>query len=216
MDEWTDIRRRVKVEGISKRQVLRESGLHWKTLKKILEHSAPPGYRQKKLRPKIKIGPYVERIRQILKEDKSVPRKQRHTAKRIFDRLRGEGYEGGYTAVKEVVREIEQTSQEVFMPLSHPPGEAQFDFGFALARVAGKLRKVAFMVMALPYSDAMFVMAFERECTETFWEGHVQAFEFFGGVPTRIVYDGGGADHGREQGAAVDERFFAAEEPLSF
>ena len=70
------------------------------------------------------------------------------------------------------------------MPLSHPPGEAQFDFGYALARVAGKLRKVAFMVMVLPYSDAISVMAFERECTETFWEGHVQAFEFFGGVPT--------------------------------
>jgi len=189
MDAWANIRRRVKIEGISKRQVLRETGLHWKTLKKILEHSAPPGYRQKKPRPRIKIGPFVERIRQILKDDKSMPRKQRHTAKRIFDRLRGEGYEGGYTAVKEVVREIEQTSQEVFMPLSHPPGEAQFDFGFALARVAGKLRKVAFMVMALPYSDTMFVMAFERECTETFWEGHMQAFEFFGGVPTRIVYD---------------------------
>lgn len=189
MDEWAEIRRRVKVEGVSKRQVLRESGLHWKTLKKILEHSVPPGYRQKKPRPKLKIGPYVERIRQILKDDKLVPRKQRHTAKRIFERLQGEGYQGGYTVVKEVVREIEERSQEVYMPLSHPPGEAQFDFGFALARVGGKLRKVAFMVMALPYSDAMFVMAFERECTETFWEGHVQAFEFFGGVPTRIVYD---------------------------
>lgn len=100
MDAWANIRRRVKIEGISKRQVLRESGLHWKTLKKILEHSAPPGYRQKKPRPRIKIGPFVERIRQILKDDKSVPRKQRHTAKRLFDRLLGEGYEGGYTAVK--------------------------------------------------------------------------------------------------------------------
>ena len=51
------------------------------------------------------------------------------------------------------------------------------------------LRKVAFFVMALPYSDAVFVQAFERECTETFWEGHVQAFGFFGGVPRRITYD---------------------------
>jgi hypothetical protein len=55
--------------------------------------------------------------------------------------------------------------------------------------VNGQLRKVAFFVMALPYSDASFVMAFERECTETFWEGHVRAFEFFGGVPRRITYD---------------------------
>ena len=75
------------------------------------------------------------------------------------------------------------------MPLIHRPGEAQVDFGDALVNLNGQLRKVAFFVMALPYSDASFVMAFERECTETFWEGHVQAFEFFGGVPRRITYD---------------------------
>lgn len=75
------------------------------------------------------------------------------------------------------------------MPLLHRPGEAQVDFGHALANVNGQLRKVAFFVMALPYSDATFVMAFEREGTETFWEGHVRAFEFFQGVPRRITYD---------------------------
>lgn len=63
------------------------------------------------------------------------------------------------------------------------------DFGEALVKMNGRLRKVAFLVMALPYSDADFVMAFEREGTETFWEGHVQGFEFFGGVPWRITYD---------------------------
>ena len=190
MEQWSDLRRRVLVEGVSKRQVLRETGLHWKTLKKILENPQPPGYRQRKPRPKKKLGPHLERVRQILKEDKALPKKQRHTAKRIFERLREEaGYAGGYTAVKEAVREIEQRSQEVFVPLAHPPGEAQVDFGQALARVNGTLRKVAFFVMALPYSDACFVMAFERECTESFWEGHVRAFEFFGGVPAKIVYD---------------------------
>jgi hypothetical protein len=77
----------------------------------------------------------------------------------------------------------------VFVPLEHRPGEAQVDFGQALVKLNGKLRKVAFLVMSLPYSDAAFVMAFERECTETFWEGHVQAFEFLGGVPGKITYD---------------------------
>jgi len=77
----------------------------------------------------------------------------------------------------------------VFVPLLHRPGEAQVDFGHALAKVNGRLRKVAFFVMALPYNDASFVMAFERECTETFWEGHARAFEFFGGVSKRITYD---------------------------
>jgi transposase len=189
MDQWNEIRRRVLVEGVSQRQVQRETGLHWKTLKKILGHSEPPGYRQRVPRTKKKLGPYMERIGQILKEDKALPKKQRHTAKRIWERLREEGYSGGYTAVKDAVRDLEQKNREVFVPLAHEPGEAQVDFGQALVRVNGRLRKVAFFVMALPYSDAMFVMAFERECTETFWEGHVRAFEFFGGVPTRIVYD---------------------------
>lgn len=75
------------------------------------------------------------------------------------------------------------------MPLSHPPGEAQVDFGFADVWLEGELTKVALFVMTLPYSDAIFIQAFPRECTEVFLEGHRRAFEFFGGVPTRISYD---------------------------
>ena len=163
MEQWTEIRRRVLVEGVSKRQILRETGMHWSTLQKILTHSAPPGYRQTQPRPQPKIGPYRERIQQILMADRELPRKQRHTAKRIWERLQEEGYTGGYTAVKEAVRETEQQNQEVFVPLVHRPGEAQVDFGEALVRLGGKLRVVKFFLMALPYSDAFFVMAFERE-----------------------------------------------------
>ena len=189
MEDWSEIRRRVLVEGVSRRQILRETKMHWLTLKTILEHSEPPGYRQQAPRPRKKLGAYLERIQQILKEDQAMPRKQRHTAKRIWERLRADGFTGGYTVVKDAVRELTQKNQEVFVPLVHRPGEAQVDFGHALAKVNGRLRKVAFFVMALPYSDASFVMAFERECTETFWEGHVRAFEFFKGVPKRITYD---------------------------
>jgi transposase len=113
-----------------------------------------------------------------------MPRKQRHTAKRIWERLREDGFTGGYTVVKDAVRELTQKNQEVFVPLVQCPGEAQVDFGHGLAKVNGRLRKVAFFVMALPYSDASFVMAFERECMERFWEGHVRAFEFFGCIPS--------------------------------
>jgi transposase len=63
------------------------------------------------------------------------------------------------------------------------------DFGQAVVKMAGVLRKIFFFVMALPYSDAFFVKAYERECTETFWDGHVDVFAFFGGVPRRISYD---------------------------
>src|SRR5271170_2862449 len=189
MENWSEIRRRILVEGVSRRQILRETGMHWRTLRKMLKHSEPPGYQQSKPRTKKKLEAYVGTIEQILKEDQAMPRKQRHTAKRIWERLKGEGFSGGYTIVKDTVRELTAHRQEVFVPLIHRPGEAQVDFGEALVNLNGKLRKVHFFVMALPHSDASFVMAFERECTETFWEGHVQAFEFFGGVAKRISYD---------------------------
>jgi transposase len=189
MKQWTDIRTRVLNEGVSKRRILQETGMHWKTLEKILAHGQPPGYRQKASRSRPKVGPFLNRIEDILRADNSLPKKQRHTAQRIFERIRQEGYEGQYGAVKEAVRELRTRLQDVFFPLYHPPGEAQVDFGYALATIGGVMKKVAFFVMALPYSDALFVKAYERECTETFWDGHVQAFKFFGGVPRRITYD---------------------------
>ena len=189
MDWWTKIRLEVLRGERSKREILRREGIHWETLKKILEHSEPPGYRMKRSRPKPKIGPYLEHIAQIIEDDKALPKKQRHTAKRIYERIKEMGYEGKYTQVKQAVREIRRLRQEVFVPLIHRPGEAQVDFGHALAKVSGVLRKVVFFVMVLPHSDAFFVMAVERECTESYWEGHARAFEFFGGVAQRISYD---------------------------
>jgi len=189
MEQWERIRYRVLREGISKRQILRETGMHWQTLEKILNHPRPPGYRLKEGRKQPKIGPFLGRIREILEGDRQAPKKQRHTAKRIFERLREEGYTGGQTQVKEAVRRLRGTMREVFMPLEHRPGEAQVDFGYALVNEAGVLRRVPFFVMSLPYSGAFFVQAFERICTEVFWEAHLRAFRFFRGVPHRITYD---------------------------
>jgi transposase len=189
MEQWSGIRRRVLVEGASKRSVLRETGIHHETLEKMLTHSQPPGYRREVPYPKPKIGPYEARIRQILEEDKGAPKKQRHTAKRIFERIQAEGYTGGYTQVKEVVRELRKRQKEVFLPLVHRPGEAQADFGYALVKENGRLRKVAFFVMTLPYSDAIFLQVFDRITTEVLWEAHRRAFEFFQGVAWRITYD---------------------------
>jgi transposase len=190
MEKWAEIRRQVFVEGRSKRSVCRRFGIHWDTLNKILRHSAPPGYRLGQPRAKRKIGPYLEIIDRILQQDKNVHRKQRHTKHRIFERLRDEyGYPGGYTAVKEAVRERERQGREVFVPLTHPPGEAQVDFGFADVIHDGQTTRVALFVMTLLYSDAIFCCVFPRECTEAFMDGHRRAFEFFGGVPKRISYD---------------------------
>jgi len=190
MEQWAEIRRRVLVEGCSKRSVCRQFGIHWDTLSKILAHSEPPGYRQSTPRARRKIGPFLGIIEQILRDDRKVHRKQRHTAKRIFDRLRDEhGYPGGYTAVKQAVRDWQSVHAEVFVPLIHPPGEAQVDFGTAQVVLDGVPTKVALFVMTLMYSDAVFCCVYPRECTETFLDGHRRAFEFFGGVPKRISYD---------------------------
>ena len=188
MELWSKIRLQVERDGVSIREVQRQTGLHFNTIKKILAHSSPPEFRCPE-RPKPKIGPYLERIVGILEADQSMPKKQRHTALKIFEVIQGEGYAGGYTAVKDAVRAWKRTSGEVFVPLIHHPGEAQMDFGQALVKMGGVLRKVMFFAMVLPYSDAMFIVGYARECTETFQDGHVRAFRFFGGVPARISYD---------------------------
>jgi transposase len=190
MENWAEIRRRVLVDGLSKRAACREYDIHWDTLQKILENPEPPGYRCTAPRPKPKLEAFLPVIHQILEGDQKAPKKQRHTARRIFERLRDEhGYQGGLTVVKEAVAAWRRHSAEVFVPLAHPPGEAQVDFGQAEVTLDGQTTTVALFVMTLPYSDAVFVCAFPRECTEVFLEGHVRAFDFFGGVPRRISYD---------------------------
>jgi transposase len=190
MERWSEVRRRVLTGKLSKRQACHEYKLHWDTLQKILQHEEPPGYRQKQSRAKPVLGPFVALIHEILEADKQAPAKQRHTAKRIFERLRDEhGYRGGRTVVQEEVRRWKRRSAEVFMPLAHRVGEAQVDFGEATVVYRGQPRKVAVFVMSLLFSDAVFCQIFPRECTETFQEGHRRAFEFFGGVPKRITYD---------------------------
>ena len=190
MEVYARVRRAVQVDGISIRQAAREFGLSRKTIRKMLAYSVPPGYERKKpvLRPKL--GPWLGIIDQILEDDKSQPKKQRHTAKRIRDRLKEEhGFGGGYTIVKDYVREARLRHKEVFVPLAHPPGDAQVDFGEALVAIGGVEQKAHFLCMDLPQSDDCFVIAFPAENTEAFLEGHNQAFACFGGVPRTILYD---------------------------
>ena len=164
MERWTEVRRRVLTREITKRAACKAYGLHWKTLRKIPEHVEPPGYRRTQPRAKSKLGPFLPWIHEVLEADRSAPPKQRHTAQRIFDRLRTErGYTGGVSVVKDAVRAWKQSRREVFVPLSHPPGEAQVDFGFAYVDLAGERCQIALFVMTWPYSDAIFLQAFPRE-----------------------------------------------------
>jgi transposase len=184
------VRRAVRVEGRSQRAVAREFGLSRETVRKMLECAVPPGYRGQQPVRRPKLGPWIGVIDAILEDDKQRPPKQRHTAKRIFDRLREEHqFTGGYTIVKDYVHTATVRSQEMFVPLVHPPGEAQADFGEALVVIAGVEQKAHYLAIDLPHSDDCFVVAFPAETTEAFLEGHVQAFAYFNAVPTRILYD---------------------------
>ena len=190
MEIYGRVRRAVRVEGRSQRAVAREFGLSRETVRKMPQFAVPPGYQRQQPIRRPKLGPWLGVIDAILEDDKQRPAKQRHTAKRIFERLREEhGFTGGYTIVKDYVRSVELHSREVFIPLTHAPGEAQADFGEALVVIAGVEQKAHYLAMDLPHSDDCFVMAFPAETTEAFLEGHVRAFAYFGAVPTRILYD---------------------------
>jgi len=184
------VRRAVRVEGRSQRAVARDFGLSRETVRKMLQYAVPPGYQRQQPIKRPKLGPWLGVIDAILEDDKQRPAKQRHTAKRIFERLKEEhGFTGGYTIVKDYVRSAELHSREMFIPLTHAPGEAQADFGEALVVIAGVEQKAHYLAVDLPHSDDCFVVAFPAETTEAFLEGHVRAFAYFGAVPTRILFD---------------------------
>ena len=171
------VRHAVQIEGLSRREAARRFGIDPRTVAKMMVFSVPPGYRRSKPPARPKLDPFIGIIDRILEEDKSRPAKQRHTSKRIFERLRDEhGFAGGLTIVKDYVHERRLRQREVFVPLSHEPGHAQADFGEALAEIGGVERKIHFFAMDLPHSDACFVQAYPAETTEAFCAGHTAAF----------------------------------------
>ena len=184
------VRYAVQIEGLSHRGAARRFGIDPRTVAKMMRFTAPPGYVRTKPPAKPKLDPFIAVIDRILFDDKSRPRKQQHTAKRIFERLRDEyGFTGGLTIVKDYVAGWRQRAQEMFVPLEHPPGHAQVDFGEAIGVIGGVERKIHFFAFDLPHSDACFVVGYPAETTEAFCDGHVRAFSFFGGVPQSILYD---------------------------
>ena len=128
------VRRAVRVEGMSQRAVARQFGLSRDTVRKMLEYAVPPGYQRQQPIRRPKLGPWLGVVDAILNDDKLRPGKQRHTAKRIFDRLKEEhGFAGGYTIVKDYVRGEQVLGREMFVPLTHAPGEAQVTFQGVIA-----------------------------------------------------------------------------------
>jgi transposase len=190
VESYAAVRRFVFIEGNSRREAARVFGLSRETVAKMCRFSLPPGYRRTRPVAKPKLGPLLPVIDAMLLADRLAPAKQQHSAKRIFERLRDEhGFAGGYTVVKDYVRICRARGRETFVPLAHPAGHAQVDFGEAVAIVGGVRMKIHYFCMDLPQSDACFVKTYPRETTEAFLDGHVSAFAFFGGVPLSILYD---------------------------
>lgn len=189
-----EIYRRVRIahfkEGKSSRQIARDFGVSRDSVSKMLAYASPPGYRRTVPIMRPKLDGFTDRIDGWLREDSDRPRKQRHTAKRIFDRLRADySFKGGYTIIKDYVREHERRSREMFVPLHHAPGHGQADFGEALVLIGGVEQKAHFFAFDLPHSDACYIRAYPAAMSEAWVDGHVHAFAFFGRVPQSVLYD---------------------------
>lgn len=195
VDEKERLRRAFHIEGKSVRQIAQETQHSRETVKQALVDPSPTVYRLVKARPDPVMGSYQEHVDRWLLEDPQRPPKQRHTAHRIYERLREEyGFTGAESTVRRFVRqrkaELELERPDVFIPLEFGPGQdAQADFGEAMVVLAGERLVAQYLVMSLCYSGLPFVMAFPHQRQEAFFEGQAAAFQWWGGVPRRIWFD---------------------------
>jgi transposase len=195
VEQFEEIRRDRDREGLSIRALARRHGVHRRAVRQALASPLPPAKRPPQVRPAPKLGPFRALIDGWLEADLEAPRKQRHTAKRVWRRLLDEhGADVGETTVRDYVRrrkrELGLTVGEVFVPQLHLPGaEAEVDWGEATVTIAGAPTKVHLFVMRACHCGAAFVWASPVETQQAFLEAHVLAFDFFGGVFETLRYD---------------------------
>ena len=194
MDQYDYIRTAHRVYGKSIRQISRDTGHDRKTIRKMLRHESPR-YRPRESQPYPVLGPYLSLIDSWLEGDKEVPRNQRHTATRIYRRLVSEeGFTGGASTVRQYVRQAKTrlgvSVAKAFVPLEPDCGrEAEVDWGTAWAILAGEQTRLKFFCMRSKYSGKHFVRLYPCERQVAFFDAHVHAFAFFGGVFPTLVYD---------------------------
>jgi transposase len=192
VEDYEAIRRAYFVDKLSIRAIHRMLGYDRETIRKAIVQAAPTPYTLARPRAARVIGPYKQRIAELLAESKKQKRKQRYTAHRIFEILRSEGYLGSEGAVHNYVSRERRKDEykEKYIPLEFDPGQdAQVDWGEAEVILAGERVTVQLFILRLNYSKARFVMAFPFQKQEAFFDGHNQAFRFFGGIPRRLTYD---------------------------
>lgn len=192
---FEQIRRGRRDEGLSIRELAARHGVHRRTVRQALANAVPPPRKAYPRRARPAIDPWAEVIDGWLIADQDAPRKQRHTARRIWERLVAEhGAQLAEVTVSRYVArrrlELGIVDREVFISQVHPPGaEAEVDFGEFEVLLAGTVAKVWMFVMRLSCSGKSFHVAYGNQAQEAFLAGHVAAFAYFGGVPARIRYD---------------------------
>jgi transposase len=191
VDQVEQIRRAYFIDGKSIHQIAREGHHHRRTVRKAIQDAGPPCYTLSHARTRPVLGPFLATIDRWLSEDEAQPRKQQHTARRIYHRLVAEhGFGGGESTVREYLRKQRPKERPLFIPLAYEPGQdAQFDFGEAVVMMKGRPLTVQVLVGRLCSSKLPFLMAFPNQQQEALFEGHQDAFSFFGGVPHAIWYD---------------------------
>lgn len=194
MEQFEEIRRDHAREGLSVRALARRHGVHRRAVGQALESAVPPVKRAPQVRPMPALGAYHAIVDEWLKADREAPRKQRHTARRVWQRLVVE--HGAEVSERQVARYVRKRRCELgevgeaFVPLFSAAGvEAEVDWGEATVLLRGVATVVHLFVMRACHSGAAFVMAFERETQQAFLEGHVAALEWFGGVFDVVRYD---------------------------
>jgi len=194
MDQYSFIRTAHRVYGKSIRQISRETGHSRETIRKVLRQG-PFGYTSRQRQAYPMLGSYLSVIDRWLEEDKSRPKKQRHTARRIFHRLvREHGFTGCESNVRHYVRgakvRLGLHGAKAFIPLDPEVGrEAEVDWGTAQAIIAGKPTTIKFFAVRSRYSAKHFVRCYPCERQQAFFDGHLHAFAFFGGIFPVLVYD---------------------------
>ena len=193
METITKIRRLRLVKGQSISAIARDLNLSRNTVKKYLNTTDLPSY-QRQRQPRPQLGQWQQRLSDWLTADHHLPKRQRRTARRLFECLQAEGYTGAYDSVQRFVRDWKNSDgprpQQAFVPLAFAPGDAcQFDWSLEHVVLGGVSQAIKLAHFRLAYSRQMFLVAYPRETREMVLDAHVRAFDFFGGVPQRMVYD---------------------------
>jgi transposase len=192
VDERERIRRAYFIEHKSMRQIARELRHSRGTVKQAIEAAESKTYTLQRPRHAPVLGPYKDRINELLAENERLPRKQRYTGHRIYEVIKQEGYTGSESGVRRYIglQRRDRKKRPVYIPLEFDAGtDAQVDWGEAQAIIAGEQVTVQLFLMRLCYSRKFFVRAYPAQKQEAFFEGHVLAFHHFQGIPRRISYD---------------------------